>query len=192
MLHGWLPARVNFKSYLSNSFLCIHILCIFAVDIAALFRSDNDGEATPTSSTNEPMSISSASKLRSSLSSSMRNKRGPSIRRSAGSRRVLNDWVEDYSTRELDLPTGICEYDENSWFSSDIRRIRRSYDSSVITLPMFESGLIAFYDSKWTHARQCFERVLTSTDDGPSKYFLKVIKENDGVPPPGFAENGIE
>lgn len=189
MLYG----SSSFKPHLSFRSVVFTSGAFFALDIAALFRSDNDGEATPTSSTNEHnMSTSSASKLRSSLSFSINNKRGPSIRRSAGSRRGFNDVVDDFTIQELELPTGICEYDENCWFSSDIRRIRRSYVSNMIALPMFESGLIAFYESKWYHARQCFERVLTSTDDGPSKYFLKVINDHDGVPPPGFSEYGIE
>jgi hypothetical protein len=95
-------------------------------------------------------------------------------------------------SRELDLPTGVCDYDERCWLSPDIKTIRHAYVSNGIIFPMFESGLIAFYGSQWKHAKQCFERVLTQIDDGPSKYYLKIIDEHDGVPPPDFIGYGLE
>ena len=94
--------------------------------------------------------------------------------------------------RELDLPTGPSEYNEKCWLSKDIKRIRRSYVTNGVVFPMFESGLIAFYGSQWDHAKQCFEHVLSQMEDGPSRYYLKKIEENDGVPPPDFIGYGLE
>jgi hypothetical protein len=96
------------------------------------------------------------------------------------------------ATRELELPTGHCEYDEKCWLAPDIKKIRRKYVANGVVFPMFESGLIAFYGSQWDHAQQCFETVLSQMDDGPSKYFLKIITRHGGVPPPDFIGYGLE
>jgi hypothetical protein len=94
--------------------------------------------------------------------------------------------------RELELPTGPCQYDEKCWLAPDIKKIRHKYVANGVVFPMFESGLIAFYGSQWDHAQQCFETVLSHMDDGPSKYFLNIISTHNGIPPPDFIGYGLE
>lgn len=163
------------------------------LDIAALFRPENEEEmSTPSSSLNELVS-STSSNRRISVRASLRQNNRSSIR--LGAPRRLSSQIESSSEdtfRELDLPTGPREYDERCWLSSDIKKIRRSYVTNGVVFPMFESGLIAFYGSQWEHAKHCFEHVLSQMDDGPAKYFLNIIEKHHCVPPPDFIGYGLE
>jgi hypothetical protein len=160
-------------------------------DIDALWKKENEEESSTPSSTVHDLFASTSSR---------RNGR-PSLRQHRSSMRLaprrfssnFDTMAEDNGTvHKLELPTGPSDYNERCWLSHDIKKIRGSYVNNGIIFPMFESGLIAFYGGQWDHAKQCFELVLTQINDGPSNYFLKIIKKHNGVPPPDFIGYGLE
>ena len=89
-------------------------------------------------------------------------------------------------SKKLVLPEGVCHYSERAWLDPDIRKIRHSYVSNGIFFPKYEEGLKAYCLKDWTHAKQCFELVLSQREDGPSRHFLRKIAEHNGVPPRNF------
>ena len=89
---------------------------------------------------------------------------------------------------ELILPTGPSLYSANVWLQADMRRIRRRYTPMVIHT--YNSGLQKYYSKDWEGARGCFEAVMESFEDGPSKYFLGEMKKHNYVPPPHFQPYG--
>lgn len=91
---------------------------------------------------------------------------------------------------ELVLPTGPALYSHNVWLSPDMKRIRDKYVQGLF-FQKFHDGLQAFYSKDWDTAKVCFQQVLDSVDDGPSKYFLTQMKLNNGVPPRDFRGYGI-
>lgn len=91
---------------------------------------------------------------------------------------------------ELVLPTGPALYNANVWLSDDMRRIRQLYSDGLF-FQKFNSGFLAYYAKDWEHATQCFQTILERFDDGPSRYFLKCIKDNNGVPPRDFKPYGL-
>ena len=92
---------------------------------------------------------------------------------------------------ELVLPTGVHHYTERSWLEPDIKAIRRDYVANGIIFPKYQEGLKAYYSKDWAQAKQCFEFVLTQRDDGPSRYFLGLMKQHDGVAPRNFIGYGV-
>jgi len=91
---------------------------------------------------------------------------------------------------ELVLPTGPALYNANVWLSDDMRRIRQLYSDGLF-FQKFNSGFLAYYAKDWEHAKQCFQTILERFDDGPSRYFLKCIEDNNGVPPRDFKPYGL-
>jgi hypothetical protein len=94
------------------------------------------------------------------------------------------------NTPELILPTGPALYNSNVWLSEDMRRIRQLYSDGLF-FQKFNSGFLAYYAKDWEHAKQCFQTILERFDDGPSRYFLKCINDNNGVPPRDFKPYGV-
>lgn len=94
------------------------------------------------------------------------------------------------NTPELVLPTGPALYNANVWLSDDMRRIRQLYSDGLF-FQKFNSGFLAYYAKDWEHATQCFQTILERFDDGPSRYFLKCINDNNGVPPRDFKPYGV-
>lgn len=94
------------------------------------------------------------------------------------------------NTPELILPTGPALYNSNVWLSEDMRRIRQLYSDGLF-FQKFNSGFLAYYAKDWEHATQCFQTILERFDDGPSRYFLNLINENNGVPPRDFKPYGV-
>jgi class 3 adenylate cyclase len=94
-----------------------------------------------------------------------------------------------FTPPELVLPTGPALYNANVWLSEDMRKIRQLYSDGLF-FQKFNSGFLSYYARDWEHAKQCFQTILERFDDGPSSYFLKKIKETDGVPPRDFKGYG--
>jgi hypothetical protein len=86
---------------------------------------------------------------------------------------------------ELVLPKGPAFYSRSIWLSPEMKRMREKYVSGIF-FQKYAAGLQAFYNKDWEMAKQCFNTVLDEFDDGPSRYFMKQIKDNDGVPPRDF------
>lgn len=86
---------------------------------------------------------------------------------------------------ELVLPTGPAFYSRSIWLSPEMKQMREDYVSGLF-FQKYASGLQAFYNKDWEMAEQCFKNVLDEFDDGPTRYFLKQIKDNEGVPPRNF------
>jgi len=91
---------------------------------------------------------------------------------------------------ELVLPTGPTLYNANIWLNEDMRKIREKFSKDFPFFQKFNSGLQSYYAKEWDYAKQCFETVIEKFDDGPSRYFLKQIQDNNGVPPPNFLPYG--
>eukprot|EP01082_Thalassiosira_pseudonana_P013601 g12334.t1 g12334 contig6:1719012-1722497(-) len=179
-------------------------LYTFDMDIEALFRpaSNNDGENSSASSIDLELSNSRGSLRRSSMSRMPHTKRlGFSTRDllRRNSSNLDSDTAPQPETpvttslapRELVLPTGLVEYSDRCWLEQDIKKIRERYVSSGIFFSMFHDGLNSYYSRDWTHAKQCFETVMSQIDDGPSSYFLSNIDEHDGKPPKDFLGYGL-
>eukprot|EP00980_Cylindrotheca_fusiformis_P031523 scaffold26496_cov113-Cylindrotheca_fusiformis.AAC.6 len=99
-----------------------------------------------------------------------------------------NHSLEDsnmHTAPELVLPTGPAFYNRSIWLSPEMKRMREKYVSSLF-FQKYAAGLKAFYNGDWETAQQCFMAVLGEFDDGPSRFFMKQIKDNDGVPPRNF------
>lgn len=92
-------------------------------------------------------------------------------------------------TPELVLPSGPTLYNANVWLSDDMRKIRELFSDGLF-FQKFNSGLQSYYARDWEHAKQCFQTILERFDDGPSRYFLKCIEENNGTPPRNFLGYG--
>lgn len=90
---------------------------------------------------------------------------------------------------DLILPTGPTLYNANVWLSEDMRKIRELFSDGLF-FQKFNSGLQSYYARDWEHAKQCFQTILERFDDGPSRYFLKCIQDNNGVPPRHFPGYG--
>jgi len=91
---------------------------------------------------------------------------------------------------ELVLPTGPALYNANIWLNEDMRKIREKFSKDFPFFQKFNSGLQSYYAKDWQHAKQCFETILVKFDDGPSRYFLECIQDNDDAPPPNFLPYG--
>ncbi|KAL3941785.1 MAG: hypothetical protein SGBAC_003901 [Bacillariaceae sp.] len=87
--------------------------------------------------------------------------------------------------QDLVLPRGPAIYNKNVWLSPEMKRMREKYVQGLF-FQNYAKGLKAFYNKDWDTAKQCFQTVLNESDDGPSRHFLKRIKESNGVPPKDF------
>jgi hypothetical protein len=67
------------------------------------------------------------------------------------------------------LPTGPALYNVNVWFCKDMRTIRQRYMDDIF-YPKSYSGLQSFYNKGWDNARECFDRILATFEDGPSRH----------------------
>jgi len=82
-------------------------------------------------------------------------------------------------------------YSDRVWLDPDMKRIRRVFVSNGIFFSKFDDGLKSYYARDWSHAKSCFELILSKFgNDGPSKYFLGCIEEHGGVPPRDFIGYG--
>jgi len=88
------------------------------------------------------------------------------------------------------LPTGPALYSHNVWQSPDMKKIREKHVQNSF-FQKYSSGLQKYYTKDWCEAKSCFEAILEHFDDGPSKYFMTQMEQNNGVPPKGFREYGI-
>ena len=94
-----------------------------------------------------------------------------------------------YNPPELVLPSGPALYSHNVWQTPDMKRIRAKFNQGLF-FQKYNSGLQAFYSKDWQTAQECFQTILDNYDDGPSKYFMKIIKSNNGEPPRDFVAYG--
>jgi len=86
---------------------------------------------------------------------------------------------------ELVLPTGLIPYCINDWKTDDMIKIRSQYDDGL-TFKSFQAGLQSFYNRDWVHAKRMFQSILVRFEDGPSRYYVNIIEDHDGVPPRDF------
>mmetsp|Transcript_40236 Transcript_40236/g.60988 ORF Transcript_40236/g.60988 Transcript_40236/m.60988 type:complete len:509 (+) Transcript_40236:2758-4284(+) len=96
---------------------------------------------------------------------------------------------ENVKRRELVLPTGPAQYNQSVWSSDDIKEIRKKFSGGFF-FAKFKAGLQSYYTRDWEHARQCFQTLADQFDDGPSRHYLSIIDENDGIPPHNFTGYG--
>jgi len=87
-------------------------------------------------------------------------------------------------TPTLSLPTGLSIYRDTVWRSQEFRGLFKRFDNDFFQ--RYNEGLNSYYARDWTRAQECFESLERDFNDGPSKYFLNLIKEH-GKPPKNFA-----
>ena len=98
-----------------------------------------------------------------------------------------NDQVPpDSKKKKLVLPRGTRKYSDRCWLEKDIKTIRRDIVSSGVFFPKFDQGLKSYYNKDWEHAKQCFELILSSREDGPTIYFMEQMEKHDFIPPKDF------
>ena len=107
----------------------------------------------------------------------------------AGSTELGPDEGNRQMTPELILPKGPTLYNANVWLDEEMRKIRELFSDGLF-FQKFNSGLQSYYARDWEHAKQCFQTILERFDDGPSRYFLNCIQDNNGVPPRHFPGYG--
>ena len=86
---------------------------------------------------------------------------------------------------KLEIPTGFVTYKESDWQTEDMVEMRRKYVEFPF-LDWYSRGLTAFYNKNWAIASRQFLKILNQFEDGPSRYFMKKIEANNGVPPKKF------
>ncbi|CAJ1936529.1 unnamed protein product [Cylindrotheca closterium] len=104
---------------------------------------------------------------------------------SVSSMRTAEEPSDFSGPQDLVLPRGPAIYNKNAWLSPEMKRMREKYVQGLF-FQNYAKGLKAFYNKDWDTAKQCFQTVLNESDDGPSRHFLKRIKECNGVPPKDF------
>jgi len=99
----------------------------------------------------------------------------------------------DSSTRDvksrLQLPYGPSRYNSSIWHADDIKKIRHRYTDGIF-FSMFNNGLKAYFVGDWKSAAENFKFILERFEDGPSRYFLSTIEENNLIPPRNFTGYG--
>ena len=99
--------------------------------------------------------------------------------------------TDEYRTiQRPPLPSGPALYSHNVWQSPEMKKIRDKYVKGPF-FQKYNAGLQAYYNKDWKLAKSCFQAILNSFDDGPSKYFMEQINGNNGVPPKDFRDYGI-
>jgi len=104
---------------------------------------------------------------------------------SVSSMRTADETPNFQGPQHLVLPRGPAFYNKNAWLSPEMKRMREKYVQGLF-FQNYAKGLKAFYNKDWDTAKQCFQTVLNESDDGPSRHFLKRIKECNGEPPKDF------
>mmetsp|Transcript_3400 Transcript_3400/g.6552 ORF Transcript_3400/g.6552 Transcript_3400/m.6552 type:complete len:1192 (-) Transcript_3400:141-3716(-) len=184
-------------------------LYTYDMDIDALFSTpDNEDDASVGSEADmsirgrrRSMRRSSKAQPQQNTENSATNKRRSLTHKGVDSFRFdssadlvksVEDTIEkSVRQRRLVLPTGMNRYSDRVWLDPDMKRIRRVFVSNGIFFSKFDDGLKSYYARDWSHAKSCFELILSKFgNDGPSKYFLGCIEEHGGVPPRDFIGYG--
>jgi hypothetical protein len=79
----------------------------------------------------------------------------------------------------------LSPYHASVWTSTEMRNMRMLYTDGIFH-PTFQSALEAYFNGDWVDAEIKFTSLVNRMNDGPSSYFLSVIKANAGRPYPGF------
>jgi hypothetical protein len=79
----------------------------------------------------------------------------------------------------------LSPYNPSVWTSMEMRNMRMMYTDGIF-YPTFNSALESYFNGDWADAEVKFISILNRMKDGPSSYFLNIIKANAGHPFPGF------
>jgi class 3 adenylate cyclase len=96
----------------------------------------------------------------------------------------------EFRKPELVLPTGPALYTPAVWRTETMFRIRKKYLDGLF-FHNYSQGLQSYYHREWDRAKQSFQAILDSFEDGPSRYFLTEMENAGGKPPPNFKPYGI-
>ena len=80
-------------------------------------------------------------------------------------------------------------YQVSDWKKGEIRKVREKFADGVF-LDKFNDGLTAYQKGDWQTADRCFVELIDKYDDGPSKYFQKIILKHQRMVPKGFIGYG--
>jgi len=97
----------------------------------------------------------------------------------------------DLGIKQVDLPVGTLYFNMREFSSIDIEKACEKFSEGYF-YHIFDSGFEAFYKRDWNAAKYCFQTILKRFPDGPSRYFLDIIKKHKGVPPPHFKTYSTE
>lgn len=89
------------------------------------------------------------------------------------------------SNEKEEFKLDLSPYNPSVWTSAEMRNMRMLYTDGIFH-PTFQSALEAYFNGDWADAEMKFSSIVNRMSDGPSSYFLSVIKANAGRPHPGF------
>eukprot|EP01083_Nonionella_stella_P026468 72888_1 len=90
--------------------------------------------------------------------------------------------------RELEIPEGTLIYTPNVWTCDDIRTIRKRFTDEFYQ--RFQDGYTAYFSGDLTNAKNIFKSMVDDFQDGPSRHFLKKMKNSNDIPAPTFHFKG--
>jgi len=102
---------------------------------------------------------------------------------------VTSQSNEDEHDEDIHLPAGPAEFSNSVWISEEMRMMRSRYTDGMF-FNTFDSGLRSYFSGNWVDAKRCFELILDRLEDGPSLYFMQMMKEHNWKPPFGFTGYG--
>jgi len=181
--------EIDKEDYLADSSLHIENLYTLDLDVEALWQAPKKKAKSFIRKTEVPIDKKHSRSLTRTRSD--RSKSGDSQIPSIYSENIVGDNADDntgieepqYEPPKLFIPTSKAVCKEGFWQEDDMVKMREKYNSFPKFFELYKSGLRAFYSKDWKKAQRCFLQILEVIEDGPSRYFLKKIEANYGVPP---------
>jgi len=83
-----------------------------------------------------------------------------------------------------ELPNGVICYDPGMWVDAKMLLIRKKFDLRFFL--NFDDALKSYTEGDWRHAKEEFAELIRRYQDGPSQHFMRLMEENNFLPPRGF------
>jgi len=83
-----------------------------------------------------------------------------------------------------ELPNGVICYDPGMWVNAKMLLIRKKFDLRFFL--NFDDALKSYTEGDWRHAKEEFAELIRRYQDGPSQHFMRLMEENNFLPPRGF------
>ena len=92
--------------------------------------------------------------------------------------------LEQEPERKLDIPEGNLVYTASVWHFEEMRIIRKRFTPQFFQ--KFKTAYQQYMSGNWGDAKESFTFMVDYYEDGPSKFFLKKMKEKNYKPPINF------
>jgi len=91
-------------------------------------------------------------------------------------------------TKMDELPNGVVPYDPGMWVDAKMALIRKKFDLEFFL--NFDDALRSYTEGDWRHAKEEFAELIRRYQDGPSQHFMRLMEENNFLPPRNFTGFG--